>query len=910
MSIRIALAGNPNCGKTTLFNRLTGENGYVGNWPGVTVEKKEARWRANRDVVITDLPGIYSLSPYSPEEVVSRDFLVLERPDVILNVVDSTNLERSLYLTTQLAELGLPLVVGLNMADLLAKNGDKINPAALASELGCEVVEISALRGDGMDALMQTVTRVAQAKVGAQPKVTFGPDIEAALSEITTLAGPALPEAPARWYAIKLFEGDDNAYERLHIPGADLDSIAQVRTRIEKEQKDDAESLVTMARYELIAQLISKFLVKAPKKISTTEKIDRVITNRFLGLPIFILVMVFVYWLSVTTVGTAATDWANDNLFGDGWHMFSIGADETDEAIQNSGWGEELVVEDGQLGAVDESYQDFGDQIDGFIAAAEEAGVDTEGVAEAIEAGETDSEVLTSFVTAARAAGVVAEVAIMDPDGNAVDTEGETLQTIVVTDADGNEVKDEDGNAVTQVVVPEGSEQLTVNVDADAFETALANPEPDPSEYGWWVPGVPVLVGNGLDALGVAEDSWVRSLVLDGIVAGVGAVLGFVPQMFILFICLVFLEDCGYLARVAFIMDRVFRRFGLSGKSFIPMLISSGCGVPGVMATKTIENEAERRMTIMTTTLVPCSAKLPIIALLMGALVGSNTYWWIAPLFYFLGIFCIIIAGIMLKKLRFFAGDTSPFVMELPSYHLPALRSYWLHIWERVRAFLTKAGTVIFLASIGVWLLTSFGFSDGAFGMVESMDDSLLAIICKPLSVLFIPLGFGGASLTYDWQATAMTLTGLIAKENVVSTFAILMSLGELGENATVLWSSFGNQMLNGSIAAMLAFTAFNLLSAPCFAAIGSIRKQMASSKWFWASLIFMTLYAWFIGLMFYQFYNLIVFGQFGVWTVVAFVALAAMLFQLFRPMPHYDKLPAGKGTSASADVHTGGGAA
>ncbi len=755
MSIQIALAGNPNCGKTTLFNRITGENGYVGNWPGVTVEKKQAGLSGDRETIITDLPGIYSLSPYSPEEVVSRDYLVDDRPDVVINLVDATNLERNLYLTTQILELGLPVVIGLNMVDLVRKNGDKIDSAKLSKIFGCPVVECSALKGDGVDQLIETAKKTAAAKTPAKPTVKFGASLEGALQKIEGIVGTAAPEQLKRWYAVKLFEGDEKAVAKLKLGTPQLAEVRSIVKAVEEEFEDDAESIVTGERYDLIAQVISQFLTKAPKKVSITEKIDRVATNRWAGIPIFIVIMCIVYYVSVATVGTWGTDWANDGLFGDGFHLFAIGSGDYNEAVE----------------------------------LAEETGAD----------------------------------------------------------------------------------------------------EPDPADYGIWVPGIPVLVTNGLEAIGAAD--WVTSLVVDGVVAGVGAILGFVPQMIVLFMFLALLEDCGYMARVAFVMDRIFRRFGLSGKSFIPMLVSSGCGVPGVMATKTIENESERRMTVVTTTMVPCGAKLPIVALLMGALVGIDaSTWWVAPLFYFMGVVAIIISGIMLKKTRWFAGETSPFVMELPAYHLPSLRSWVLHIWERVKSFVVKAGTIIFAATVLVWFLSSFGFVDGQFGLLDPemelpadaesyMDYSLLASVGGFLSFIFAPLGFG------NWQATSMTITGLIAKENVVSTFATLFSLGDLGEGDVEMWEAFG--LMLGSTGALLAFGAFNLLCAPCFAAMGTIRRQMNSGKWFAFAIVYECVFAWCIGLMINQFYLLFT-GSFGVWTVVAIVLLVAMLFQLFRPMPKF----------------------
>ena len=746
MSIQIALAGNPNCGKTTLFNRITGENGYVGNWPGVTVEKKQAPLKGDHDVVVTDLPGIYSLSPYSPEEVCSRDYLVDDRPDVVVNLVDATNLERNLYLTTQLLELGLPMVVALNMCDLVRKNGDKVDPAKLSVLFGCPVVEVSALRGEGVDKLIAAAKKAAADKTAPAPDVRFSDQVENALQRVEQVVGSKAPTGLRRWYAVKAFEGDEASIKKLGLTSAELGKVKAIVKPVEDDLCDGPESIVTAERYDLIANVVPQFLTRAPKKVSVTERIDRVVTNRWLGIPIFILIMTLVYYVSVSTVGTWATDWANDGVFGDGWFLGG-GADAYEEAV----------------------------------AAAEENGTE----------------------------------------------------------------------------------------------------EPDPGEFGVWVPGIPVLATDALESAEVAP--WVQSLVVDGVIAGVGAILGFVPQMIVLFAFLCFLEDCGYMARVAFVMDRIFRRFGLSGKSFIPMLVSSGCGVPGVMATKTIENESERRMTIMTTTFVPCGAKMPIIALLMGALVGDAESWWIAPLFYFMGVAAIIVSGIMLKKTRWFAGDASPFVMELPAYHLPALRSWLLHIWERVKSFIVKAGTIIFAATVLVWFLSNFGWYDGRFGMLDPEVDgylnySILAAVGRFIGVIFAPLGFSG------WEATAMTLTGLIAKENVVSTFATLYSLGDLGEGDAAMWAAFAQMVPTAG--AMMAFAAFNLLCAPCFAAIGTIRKQMNSPKWFWFAIGYECVFAWVVALFINQFYRWFALGLFGPWTVVALVLLALMLFQLFRPAP------------------------
>lgn len=755
MGIRIALAGNPNCGKTTMFNSLTGANQYVGNWPGVTVEKKEGKYARDKEITITDLPGVYSLSPYSPEEVVSRDYLMSGEPDVVVNLIDATNLERNLYLTTQIIDLGIPVVIALNMADLIEKNGDKIDVATLSTQLGCPIIETSALRKTGLDELMDMAGKVAKEQKHATSQLKFDPDVEAALQEVSSIIKDRVYPHLLRWYAIKLFEGEEKTIADLKLSTSDVAAIELIRTRVEDAKDDDAESIITGERYDAITDLVKVSYKRSSKGLNTTQKIDRIVTNRFLGIIIFLIVMGLVYHISVNTVGTIATDWANEGVFGDGWHY--AGGEEYEAAMET--W--------------------------------EEAGA----------------------------------------------------------------------------------------IEAD---------EPDPHEYGVYVDGVPVYVESWLDAIDAAP--WVKSLVIDGIIAGVGAVLGFVPQLIVLFLLLTLLEGCGYMARVAFIMDRIFRRFGLSGKSFIPMLIASGCGVPAVMATKTIENENDRRMTIVTTTMIPCGAKMPIIALVFGAIAAgdSSNAWWVTYLFYVLGVVAIIISGIMLKKLKMFAGETSPFVMELPQYHLPALKNVLLGTWERVKSFIVKAGTIIFISSVVIWFLLNFGFYEGSFGLLDSemegyLQYSLMAFVGNGLAWLFMPLGFG------SWEATVTSVTGLVAKENVVATVGIITSLGELAETDPVLWQGFA-AMLGNSVPVILAFTAFNLLCAPCFAAIGSIRRQMMSAKWTWFAIGYMTVFAWVIALMFYQFGGLIT-GEvsFNFWTVVAIVLLGAMLFQLFRPMPKYD---------------------
>lgn len=761
MAINIALAGNPNCGKTTMFNDLTGANQYVGNWPGVTVEKKEGRYRADKEVVITDLPGVYSLSPYTPEEIVTRDYLMSGKPDAVINLVDATNLERNLYLTTQIIDLGIPTVVALNMMDLVEKNGDKIDVDALAKRLGCPVVPTSALKGRGMEEVVKAA--IEAGKKGAAPATTlrFTNEVEEALAQVIDVAGAAIKGRHARWYAIKLLEGEQLTIDALNLPAAALSKIAAIRERLEDAEDDDAESIITNERYDNITEVCDACVRKSPKTMTTTQKIDRVVTNRILGIPIFIVIMFLVYYISVSTVGTIVTDWANDGLFGDGW-----------------------------LYTGTEQYEAAVEEFEGIL--------------------ETDEGVA-------------------------------------------------------------------------AFEAGGLE-EPDPADYGLYHVGVPVVVGGWLESIGAAP--WVQSLVLDGIIAGVGAVIGFIPQLIVLFILLGFLEDCGYMARVAFIMDRVFRRFGLSGKSFIPMLIASGCGVPAVMATKTIENEKDRRMTIMTTTMIPCGAKLPIIALVFGALAGGDyeATWWVAPVFYFLGLFAIILSCIILKKFRAFSGEVAPFIMELPQYHLPTVKNVLLSMWERVRSYVVKAGTIIFLSSMVIWFLLNFGFYEGSFGLLDpEVDDyiqySLMAGLGNLLAWIFAPLGFG------NWESTVTSITGLVAKENVVATVGVITSLGEeIGETDPSLWASFA-AMLGGSSAAIMAFCAFNLLCAPCFAAIGTIRRQMMSAKWTWAAIGYMCAFAWCVGLMIYQFGGLIA-GEitFGPFTALAVVVAAGMLYLLFRP--------------------------
>ena len=839
----IALAGNPNCGKTTLFNALTGSNGYVGNWPGVTVEKKEANWRKDKQITFTDLPGIYSLSPYSPEEVVSRDYLIKNRPSAVIDLVDSTNLERNLYLATQILECGLPVVLGLNMLDLLEKSGDRIDVSALSRELGCEVVQVSALRETNVDDLVNKAVEAGKAGTAPAPARVFSDEVEAALAKIEKGITGKCDASLNRWFAIKVFERDAAAIEPLGLPNAELEVFEADIKAVETARDDDAESIITSDRYEWIARVMDACVVKAPKKLTTSEKIDKVVTNRVLGLPIFVVVMFLVYYIAISTVGTAGTDWVNDNLFSDGFFVNPAGQE--------------------QYEADAEEFADnhYGDQISGFIAAAEDDGIVTEdGATEVSDAVDALAEDPEDADSEAIVDGFVASAADV------------TAKDVVITDEDGNDTED---------TIPA--------VTADDFLAAVdaQSEEPNPADYDGYVPSIPGAVEGWLEDAGASDA--VKSLVIDGVIGGVGSVLGFIPQMFVLFVLLCFLEDCGYMSRVAFVMDRVFRRFGLSGKSFIPMLVSSGCGVPGVLATKTIENEKDRRMTAMLTTMIPCGAKQPIIALVMGVLIGGSDGWWIAPMFYFLGVAAIIISGIMLKKTKAFAGEPTPFVMELPSYHFPSIKSWWLHIWERVSAYIKKAGTIIFAAAVMVWFLSNFGFDNGAFGFLADGDveKSLLKVIAGSISWLFAPLGAD------NWMATAASINALIAKENLVSTFGVLFGLGDATENSLSMWSGFAGMFTDASgiihAGALCAFVAFNMLDAPCFAAIGTIRKQMDDPKWFWFAIAYQCGFGWVVGLIINQLWELVVLGNFGFWTVVAFVALAGILFMFFRPAPKYD---------------------
>ena len=819
--IRIALAGNPNCGKTTLFNALTGSNQFVGNWPGVTVEKKEGKLKKHDDVIIMDLPGIYSLSPYTLEEVVARNYLITERPDAILNIIDGTNLERNLYLTTQLTELGIPVVIAINMMDVVRKNGDQINVAELSRELGCEIVEISALKGDGV--MQAAEAAVKAAKSGKTiPMHTFSGPVEHAIAHIEEAAVHNMPEEQQRWYAIKIFERDDKVLEKLTIPAETMQHIESDIKAAEAELDDDAESIITNERYVYIAQIIKGcYKKKNHGQLSASDKIDKIVTNRWLGLPIFAVVMFLVYWVAMVGVGAPATDWANDGLFGDGWHLFGIGTAEYTEVADN--------------------YTAAMDAVSGYY--------------------ELDTEAENFDADAA-----LADMKAVQPDADSATIEVEDEETLAQ-----NEM------TVYYDAIPEDAdEESTVGmtyVDAVSYLEENGFDEPDPADYGVWVPGIPVLIGNGLEAAGTAD--WLSGLILDGIVAGVGAVLGFVPQMLVLFLMLAFLEACGYMARIAFVLDRIFRKFGLSGKSFIPMLIGTGCGIPGVMASRTIENERDRRMTIMTTTFIPCGAKVPFISMVAGAIFGGAA--WVATSAYFVGMAAIIISGIMLKKTKMFAGDPAPFVMELPAYHWPTVGNVLRSMWERGWSFIKKAGTIILLSTIFVWFTTYFGWVDGTFQMLseEQIDASILAKIGNAIAWIFAPLGWG------TWQAAVASITGLVAKENIVGTMGILYPDG---------WTEIGAAFTQIS---GYSFLVFNLLCAPCFAAIGAIKREMNNAKWTWFAIGYQCGFAYVVALMINQFGNAFTGSLNVLGLIVAIAALALIVYMLFKPYKEATKLSA-----------------
>ncbi len=822
MDLKIALAGNPNCGKTTLFNALTGSNQFVGNWPGVTVEKKEGKLKKHDGVTIVDLPGIYSLSPYTLEEVVARNYLVGERPDAILNMVDGTNLERNLYLTTQLTELGIPVVVAINMIDVVRKRGDKISIDELAKKLGCPVVEISALKEIGIMEAAEVAIEAAQHGT-AQPKHIFSGEVEHAIAHIEEAAVHGMPEEQQRWYAIKIFERDEKALEQLQIPETVMAHIESDIVAAEQALDDDAESIITNERYLYIAKILEGTYKRKHVGMTASDKIDRVVTNRWAALPIFAVIMFLVYYISVSTIGTWTTDWTNDNLFGDGFHLFGIDGEYAEEA---------------------EEYASASEAVNGFIE---------------------DIEKTTGQ-----------EIVLFDPEWEHFDAEiAEKLLTDSVAMLP-------DGHTVTYTVVDEetqGESEVTVTKAelAAHLDTYLSYhfEEPDPSgvspktgeKYGVWVPGIPVLIGNALEKINCAE--WLSRLILDGIVAGVGGVLGFVPQMLVLFLLLAFLEACGYMSRIAFVLDRIFRKFGLSGKSFIPMLVGTGCSVPGIMASRTIENQRDRRMTIITTPFIPCGAKLPFIAMIAGAIFGGA--WWVAPSAYFCGIVAVVISGLILKKTKIFTGDPSPFVMELPAYHMPTLPNLLRSMWERGWSFIKKAGTVILLSTVVIWFLTYFGTVDGTFRLLaeDEVESSILAKLGGILAWVFKPLGFG------TWQATVATMTGLVAKENIVSTLGVLYGgEGSLYATLATVFTSVSGY----------AFLVFNLLCAPCFAAIGAIKREMNSGKWTWFAIGYQCAFAY-VCAMIVNYIGGIFIGSINVIGIaVSVLLLAAMIFLLVRP--------------------------
>ena len=824
MNLRIALAGNPNSGKTTLFNALTGSNQFVGNWPGVTVEKKEGKLKKHDGVTITDLPGIYSLSPYTLEEVVARNYLIGERPDAILNIIDGTNLERNLYLTTQLTELGIPVVIAINMMDIVRKNGDKINTAELSRQLGCKIVEISALKGTGvMEAAEAAIDAAQNGKT--VPMHTFSGCVEHAIAHIEEAAVHNLPEEQQRWYAVKIFERDDKVLSGLQIDKETLSHIEKDIKAAESEMDDDAESIITNERYIYIASIIKACYKKHNAgKLSTSDMIDRVVTNRWLGLPIFMVIMFLVYYLSMVTVGSWATDWANDGLFGDGWHLLGI---------------------DGGYGELSENYTSAMQAVNAFVPDLD------------VEADDFDPDAALAELKAYKADSASATVEVEDE---------ETLALNEMT-------------AYYDAIPANADEESTVGmtyVDAVSFLEENGFEEPDPADYGVWIPGVPVLVGNLLEKCHAAD--WLQGLILDGIVAGVGAVLGFVPQMLVLFLLLAILEACGYMARIAFVLDRLFRKFGLSGKSFIPMLIGTGCGIPGIMASRTIENERDRRMTIMTTTFIPCGAKVPFIAMIAGALFGGSAL--VSTSAYFIGMAAIIVSGIMLKKTKMFSGEPAPFVMELPAYHLPTVGNVLRSTWERGWSFIKKAGTIILLSTIFVWFTSFFGWAEDGFRMLaeDELNLSILARVGSAIAWIFKPLGWG------EWEAAVASITGLVAKENIVGTMGILY--GASGNTYATLASVFTG--VSG-----YSFLVFNLLCAPCFAAIGAIKREMNSAKWTWFAIGYQCIFAYAVALMINQFGGLFTGNVNVIGLIFAVAVLAFIVYMLVRPYKEATKLTA-----------------
>ena len=824
MSVKIALAGNPNCGKTTLFNALTGSNQFVGTWPGVTVEKKEGKLKGHKDVMIMDLPGIYSLSPYTLEEVVARNYLITDRPDAIINIVDGTNIERNLYLSTQIMELGIPVIMAINMIDVLEKTGDKIDTAKLSKKLGCEVVEISALKGTGIEKAAAKAVDLAKKNEQVVPVHEFAKEVEDIIKSVEDKLTD-VEEAQRRFFAIKLLEKDEKIIEQMkNAP----DVSAEIK-QLEDAMDDDTESIITNERYVYISSIIGDCVKKANgKKLTTSDKIDKIVTNRILALPIFAVVMFLVYYIAMVTVGAAATDWTNDNLFGDGFHLFGIGSADYSEKA--------------------DEYDEASGIVNGYVAYLDEQGVD---VAEISDALDSESD---------------------DYDADAASTALDSLEVVAADYPEATySVEDEETLATEDVTASYADLQ-----DAIATEKDYNCEAPDPAEYGVWVPSIPDAIDAGLQKIGCAD--WLEGLIIDGIVAGVGAVLGFVPQMLVLFLLLAFLESCGYMARIAFIMDRIFRRFGLSGKSFIPMLVSTGCGVPGVMASRTIENDRDRKMTIMTTTFIPCGAKTPFVAMIAGALFGGSP--WVATGSYFIGIAAVICSGIILKKTKGFSGDPAPFVMELPAYHMPTIGALLRSMWERGWSFIKKAGTIITLSTIVIWFLSYFGWVDGAFGMLEEsqMDCSILAKVGNAIAWIFIPQGWG------NWQATVASITGLVAKENIVGTMGILYSIGGAGSVYDNMRAAF--EAANGAVGAVgMSFMIFNLLCAPCFAAMGAIKREMNNTKWFWAAIGYQCGLAYLVSLVVYRIAGLFT-GEcgFGIWTVVAMVIIVFFFYMLFRP--------------------------